>query len=185
MKPIHTKRSPELQPLLKILNAYSLQYVITGSVAVLCYGVELEPGDFDITPALNKDNLNKLADILMEIEATPESLGHWETKSNGEKKWIELEASPEMLVNWKPELEKISTFDHLYHTRYGNFDVVPELAGDYETLMQDAEQKELFGYWVWVAHIDNLLAKLTVPRREKDIPRVNHLREIQRTRRLN
>jgi hypothetical protein len=37
------------------------------------------------------------------------------------------------------------------------------------------------GYEVWVAHVDELLAALTVPRRKKDVSRVRDLREVQRT----
>jgi hypothetical protein len=33
---------------------------------------------------------------------------------------------------------------------------------------------------VQVAHVDDLLARLTVPRRKKDVARVKRLRELQR-----
>lgn len=35
---------------------------------------------------------------------------------------------------------------------------------------------------IQVAHIDDLLAALTVPRRRKDVPRVQQLRALQRQR---
>jgi hypothetical protein len=183
-KPLHTKQSPDLPALLEILDAYPLRYVVTGSVAALLYGVELEPGDFDINPALDQDNLQRLVSILKEIEATPESFGHWETKPDGEKRWVEDEVTAEASANWQPDLKDISTFDHLFHTRHGNFDIVPELAGDYERLRQGAVWKNAFGYEVWVAHVDDVLAKLTVLRREKDVSRVQELRRIQRSLRL-
>jgi hypothetical protein len=169
---------------MKILNASALRYVVTGSVAALLYGVELEPGDLDITPALDQDNLQILASILDEIEATPESFGHWETKPDGEKRWVEEEVTAEALASWQPDLRDISTFDHLFFTCLGNFDVVPEVAGDYEALQQGAVRMKALGYEVWVAHVDDVLAKLTVPRREKDVSRVQELRRIQRSRRL-
>lgn len=179
----HIKRSPDLYSLLEILDTYSLRYVVTGSVAALLHGVKLEPGDFDITPALDQDNLQRLATILMEIEATPESFGHWETKPDGEKKWVEEEVTAQALAGWRPDFTDISTFDHLFFTRYGNFDVVPEVAGDYGTLRQGAVRKKAFGYEVWIAHVDDVLAKLTVARRERDISKVQKLREIQRLQR--
>jgi hypothetical protein len=71
-------------------------------------------------------------------------------------------------------------FDSLFHTRYGNFDIVPDLAGRYESLMERAVKMQAHGFEAWVAHVDELLAALTVPRRQKDILRVKKLREIQR-----
>jgi hypothetical protein len=182
--PLHAKQSPDLPALFEILDAHSLRYVVTGSVAALLYGVELEPGDFDITPALDQDNLQRLVSILTEIEATPESLGHWETKPDGEKRWVEDDVTAEALANWQPDLMNISTFDYLFHKCHGNFDIVPELAGGYEALRQGAVRKSAFGYEVWIAHVADVLAKLTIPRREKDVSRVQELRRIQRSLRL-
>jgi hypothetical protein len=65
----------------------------------------------------------------------------------------------------------------------GNFDVVPNLTGDYEALIKRAQRMHAHGREVSVAHVDELLTALTVPRRKKDIPRVRQLGEIQR--RLN
>ncbi|MGD2156384.1 MAG: hypothetical protein PVG14_13300 [Anaerolineales bacterium] len=178
--PLRKKKPPDLKALVEILNRHGLRYVVTDSVAALLYGIQLQPGDFDITPALDARNLRGLIDILMEIKAVPESLGHWETQATGEKKWVEEETSPEVLANWKPDLENIDTFDHLFYTRYGDFDIVPEMAGEYEVLRKGAVRKMAFGYPLWVAHIDELLAKLTVPRRPKDESRVRELRRIQR-----
>lgn len=183
-KPRHIKRAPDLPALLEILDRSGLRYVVTGSAVALLYGVELVPGDLDITPALDRENLRILAALLEQIEATPESLGHWETKPDGEKKWVEEETTAEALAGWQPDLQDISTFDHLFFTRLGNFDVVPEIAGDYEVLRQGAVRKNAFGYEVWIAHVDDVLAKLTVPRREKDVARVQELRRVQRFRRL-
>ena len=181
----HPKRAPKIPEILQVLSTHGVRYVITGSVAAQIYSVELEPGDIDITPALDEDNIIRLIEVLEELEARPEGFGHWELQPDGEKKWIEEPATPEALAKWQPDPNDVSTQDHLFLTRLGNFDIVPELAGDYEILMQTAVQMKAFGVQVWVAHIDELLNKLTKPRREKDIPRVTQLREIQRSRQIN
>jgi hypothetical protein len=183
-KPRHIKRAPDLPALLAVLDGSGLRYVMTGSVAALLYGVELEPGDLDITPALDPDNLHRLVALLEELEATPESLGHWETQPDGEQKWVEEEVTPQALASWQPDVEHVATLDHLFFTRLGNLDVLPEIAGDYEVLRQTAVRQNAFGHQVWTAHVDDVLAKLTVPRREKDVARVQELRRIQRSRRL-
>lgn len=170
---------PRLEALIAALDAHSIDYVLTGSVACIAYGVDTVPGDLDITPAMNEENLLRLSELLVEIEATPRDLGHWSETLEGEKHWVTTEATPEQLASWRPALLEPETFDHLFYTRFGNFDVVPHLAGDYALLMQRAQRVEFMGFHVWVAHIDELLAKLTVPRRAKDASRVSGLRQIQ------
>jgi hypothetical protein len=81
---------------------------------------------------------------------------------------------------WRPDPDDVSTLDHLFHTRLGNLDVVHELTGDYQTLMKRAIRMQAHGQEVWIAHADELLAALTIPRRKKDVPRVRQLRAIQR-----
>jgi hypothetical protein len=72
--------------------------------------------------------------------------------------------------------------DHLFLTRHGSFDVMPDLSGQYDRLIQRAVHTSAFGQLIWVAHVDDLLAALTVPRRKKDAARVRQLRELQRKR---
>jgi hypothetical protein len=183
----HPNRSPNVPALLDALDRHSVRYVLTGSVAARMYGVDTgRPGDLDITPALDPDNLRRLADLLTEIEAgldPDDPFGHWETLMDGERKWVMDERTPERIAeraNWRPNPARLSTFDHLFRTRLGNFDVVPELGGTYDTLARRAVPMSAHGHDILVAHIDELLAALTLPRRPKDVPRVQQLREIQR-----
>jgi hypothetical protein len=183
----HPAQAPDIPELLALLHAHQIRFVLTGSVAAQLYGVRLQPGDLDITPALDRENLSRLAAMLAEIEATIDgALGHWEPQPDGEQKWIEVEQTTEeraiRAAVWKPDPDDSTTFDHLFHTRYGNFDVVPQLSGSYDILIQRAVQMQAYGETIWVAHIDELLATVTIPRRKKDIPRVEELRAIQRHR---
>ena len=45
--------------------------------------------------------------------------------------------------------------------------------------MERAEKLPAYNQLIWVAHVDDLLATLTIPRRPKDANRVRQLREIQ------
>ena len=49
--------SPNIPLLLGALEAHSISYVLIGSVAAQAYGVDVQPGDLDIAPALDADNL--------------------------------------------------------------------------------------------------------------------------------
>jgi hypothetical protein len=166
-----------------------VRYVLVGSVAALAYGAEIgEPGDLDITPALDRQNLTRLRAVLDDIEAGPEAdapFGHWEPRPDGELRWIVDETTPELLAqraNWRPDPGDPRTFDTLLCSRLGSFDIVPELGGTYDTLMKRAVRLRVWEHDLWVVHLDELLAALTVPRRPKDVPRVRQLRAIQRVR---
>lgn len=185
----HLKRPPEIAELLGALAEHGVRYVLTGSVAALAYGADIgQAGDLDITPALDEENLRHLGALLQDIEASldPDApMGHWETLPDGEKKWRADQPTPDLreeMADWTPDPADVSTFDHLFCSRLGNFDVVPELSGTYERLMKRAVSLEAWGYALWVVHVDELLAALTVPRRAKDVPRVRQLREMQRRR---
>ncbi|MFQ5507101.1 MAG: hypothetical protein ACE5F1_20205 [Planctomycetota bacterium] len=178
----HGSRSPDVAGLLEILEDRKVRFILIGSVAAAAYGVELEAGDLDIVPDTDEANLRALVYALRDMEAEPLGpFGDWTVLESGEKKWIPRPTTEQDLAEWMPDVEALWTLDHLYVTRLGNFDVVPEIAGTYDTLRARACLRSCEGIDVWVAHIDELLARLTVPRREKDIPRVAALREIQRS----
>jgi hypothetical protein len=109
--------------------------------------------------------------LLHEVEARQgEDFGQWEIQPDGERKWVSLEPTQEDLVareNWVPNPEDLNSMDSLFHTCLGNLDIVPNLTGDYNELMQRAKPMEIHGQAVWVAHIDELQANLTIPRRKK------------------
>ena len=184
MKSIPQRRPPETKTLLRLLRDNAVDFVLHGSVAAMVYGVELEPGDLDVTPSLDAANLERLTTVLVGIGAVPEDLGHWETKPNGERRWICDDNSAESRLAWEPDVDDPTTFDHLFFTRHGNFDVFPEVGGTYGELMHRTAQIRWDGLVLQVAHIDDLLARMTVPRREKDVSRVAVLRELQRERAL-
>jgi hypothetical protein len=79
MTSVHPKRPPDIPALLALLHSYNIRYVLVGSVAALLYGAEVQPGDVDITPALDRTNLERLAALLDAIEARPaDGGGRWE-----------------------------------------------------------------------------------------------------------
>lgn len=179
-RPVPERRPPDLAALLSVLTAREVRFVLTGSVAAMVHGAKLSPGDLDVTPDLEHENLERLVGVLDEVGALPESFGHWETKPDGERRWIVEDVSPEALADWRPDPTDLRTLDHLFLTRHGNLDIVPDLVGDYAELSVRADRRTAFGQELLVAHVDDLLARLTVPRRAKDIERVRRLREIQR-----
>ena len=97
-------------------------------------------------------------------------------------KWHHRDATQQerqALLDWTPSPLEPGSFDHLFHTRFGNLDVVPVIAGQYAELAPRASSAEYAGTRVLVASVSALLATLTIPRRAKDADRVRFLRTLQ------
>ena len=181
-----TREPPDVTTLIRALYDAGVNYVVTGSAAAMLHGVSLVPGDLDITPALDVDNLTRLVGLLESIEARQDPtapFGHWERGDDGEQHWVMTARTPEAVAaraSWRPDPSNPASFDYLLQSRHGALDVVPELSGTYDDLIARAVLLDLDGLRVWVESIPDLLATLTVPRRAKDRDRVEQLRELQR-----
>ena len=180
------REPPDVVALLGLLSEAGVKYVVTGSAAAMLHGVPLMPGDLDITPALDVDNLTRLAAVLESIDARqdPSALfGHWKRTDDGEQHWIETAPTPKSVAkraSWRPDPADPTSFDSLLRSRRGALDVVPHVSGTYDELMVRAVALEIDGIPVWVESVEDLLATLTIPRRAKDRDRVGQLRAIQR-----
>lgn len=179
------RKKPDVEALLEILNEHEVEYLVTGSAAAMLHGVVLDPGDLDITPALDHDNLDRLRCVLEAIHARQyenASFGHWETTA-GEHRWVKEEATPENVAaraRWTPTAKDSTTFDYLLDSDFGSIDIVPAISGTYEELATRAVKVQAGRSSVLVEAVSDLLATLTLPRREKDADRVGQLRQIQR-----
>ena len=180
------RQPPDVFTLLRILGEAGVDYVVTGSAAAMLHGVGLVPGDLDVSPAPDVENLARLASVLESIEARQDPsapFGHWECGDDGEQHWVETPPTPEAATAracWRPDPSEPTSFDHLLQSRHGAIDVVPQVSGTYDELIARAVAIDIEGHRVWIESIEDLLATLTVPRRSKDRDRIEQLRGIQR-----
>jgi hypothetical protein len=185
------RQPPNVAALLALLDRHGVRYVVTGSVAALLSGVPLEPGDLDVTPALDRKNLERLAGALDEVAAHQDPdgpYGRWQVGDDSERRWVQFEptgADREARASWRPDPANPDSFDHLLRTSLGALDIVPEVAGSYETLRPRAAKVVVEGRSVRVESIADQLATLTVPRRAKDADRVRALRKVEQARLTN
>jgi hypothetical protein len=186
MADLYPDRPPDAVNPIRVLARHRVRYVVTGSYALMLYGVAREPGDLDMVPDTEPENLRRLVRVLDEIEARPPGpFGHWEMLESGEWKWFARETSPEEIESWQPDVGDVDSLDHSYCSRHGNFDVVPRVNGTYAELRPRAVEVTVYGHRIRIAHVDDLLARPTVPRRAKGVDRVRELRRIQRERGLH
>ena len=157
------RTSPDIPALLALLARHRVRYVLFGSGGAAAYGAALAPGDLDICPAPDPDNLRRLAAALADAGARPRVIPGWMT----------AEAS----AAWTPEPPTLETFDHLFETRFGDLDVVPRPYGPqgdadrftFETLDAKAVTVPAFGTETRVASLDDLIASKMSRRRDKDL----------------
>ena len=168
---------PDLAALLAVLDDHAVAYVIGGSVGAMAHGApDVTPGDLDIIPATDPDNLARLADALAALGAElPVEPGEWRTDEAGEHAWVQdgIARPARPLDPDEPD-----SFDHSFPTSLGRLDVVPRIAGAYAELRARATRLAIAGREAWVAHPSDILAGMTGPRRAKDGPRVRHLRSV-------
>ena len=180
------RKPPDLAALVRVLAEHDVRYVVTGSVAALLHGVDLQPGDLDVTPALDTANLERFARALAAVGTGPAPdgpFGEWQTQPDGERRWVQRPPRPgerEARLEWRPDPADPSTFDELLESCHGALDIVPLVSGTYEDLAPRAATIEAFGVALLVESIADLLATLTIPRRPKDVERVATLRALQR-----
>jgi hypothetical protein len=136
---------PEFQPkpILRALTRHHVDFVLIGGLAGVVHGSSYPTYDVDVVYARGRENLERLAEALRELEAT-------------------LRGAP---PNVRFQLD--GTFD----TRYGALDLLtdPDGAPRYEQLKAAAgEPEEVEGENIFVASLDHLIAMKEAAGRTKD-----------------
>ena len=167
------REPPHLALLFAALDRHSVRYVLFGTTALVAYGAALSTGDLDICPAPDRENLQRLAALLTEIQARPHSAFD--------------DPEQEKAAFWRPEPLTLETLDSLFQTTIGELDVVPFPYGphgkldrfSYESLHIRAVTKTAFDVRIPVAAFEDVVASKLSAHREKDLrilPEIERLR---------
>jgi uncharacterized protein (DUF952 family) len=156
------RRPPDLSALLKRLVEADVRFVVIGSSGAFLLGAKLVPGDLDICPSPEPENLRRLAIVLDEVGARPRvAVPGWVT---------EAEAAA-----WRPTPD-LEALELLYETRFGDLDVLAAALGpggrgsiEYDALAAGSITADLGGILVPVASPAHLLASKIGARRPKYI----------------
>lgn len=131
---------PDVQALLRTLKAYSVEFVVAGSVAVEAWGADVGvPGDLDIVPATNRRNLERLVNAMQQVDAQSWPVtGRWVSGDGGGTTWEEYVDNDPRCGQPLPDADpdNIETLDSLFSTRHGEMDIVPRISGAYEELIK-------------------------------------------------
>ena len=142
---------------------------MTGSLVLAAYGGRITPGDLDITPALDSDNLAAIANVMSELDAIPMHDPNWPN------------CPPlDWHFRWSPKPPSLENLDHLMITTVGALDVVPRLCGTFEALAPSAVNLDVGGLEVLVADPASVLDRLEVRTRKKDLERRPEIERIRK-----
>jgi hypothetical protein len=159
-------RRLEPEPLLGVLAAHRVEYLVVGGFAVSAHGFPRATKDIDICPEPSDANLGRLAAALAELDAEPIGLEDFEGG-------FELEPNLEGLKmggNW------------VLMTKHGRFDVMQHLkglgedGGGWNELRPRAEKRSFLGHDTLFCGYEDLLKMKAAAGREQDKVDIRTLR---------
>ncbi|MGI9112815.1 MAG: hypothetical protein ACR2GT_11595 [Gaiellaceae bacterium] len=150
-------------PILAALELHGVEYVVIGGIAAVIRGVPFVTRDLDVSPRRDRDNLDRLAAALLELEATPKIVG----RPNGLD--VPLEGA------------MIAGFANLsLDTPHGQLDLVllPDGTRGYDDLVRSATRIEVdASLSVLVAALADVIRSKAAAGRPKDQAQLPILRE--------
>jgi hypothetical protein len=161
---------PDIPALLNVFVKHAASFLVIGGAAVAHHGFVRATKDLDIVPRPDTENLTRLYDALMELEAQPLALGDFRPEE------LPVPLTVEGLCGH-------GNCDQA--TRYGRVNLVQYIAakleseGDYEQLDQAAEDAHYdFGTVRYVGYAD-LLDFKNIAGRDQDLIDIRALREAR------
>ncbi len=150
---------------LEALSRHGVDFVVVGGIAATLLGTSRDTFDLDVCPSQDPANLDALGEALIELQA----------KLRGVEESVPFVPDGRTLSNMR-----IITLD----TSAGPLDILmrPDGCPPYERLRANAERKELGGFSVLVASIDDLIAMRRSADRLKDQLVVEELEAIRKLR---
>jgi hypothetical protein len=151
--------------LIKVLTHHRVKFVLIGALAARLHGFPRLTADADITPAGDKQNLDRLAAALKELDAK-----------------VYTESVPEGLAfdRSAAALGRARMWNLV--TTAGRLDIAFLPAGTmgYEDLAKGAERFEAFGVRFLASSLDDIIRSKEASGRDKDADDVLILRELKR-----
>lgn len=150
--------------MLVVLTKHEVAFVVIGGVAATLHASPFATYDLDICPAPDQDNLRRLQTALEELDAR-----------------IRVTDEPDPVrINFSPRVIEAAPFLNLI-TKWGPLDIVhrPDGTEGYGDLVRDAQRVKLTGIEIAVASRADVLRSKEAVYRDKDIPTIRILRELE------
>lgn len=148
---------------LAVLRDHEVRFVLIGGIAAAIHGSPYVTTDVDVTPQVDRQNLERLSAALVELEAR--------VRTEGLTEGLPFAHDPESLGR--------ATIWNLT-TRFGDVDLVLRPAGTdgFDDLTRDATDLEILGVVVRVASLADVVRSKAAAGREKDRLQLPLLRRL-------
>lgn len=158
----------DLSRILEALHRNKVDYILIGGLAAVYHGSPFPTEDADISPDMDRRNLDKLATALRELNAR--------VRTDSEPSGLPFSCDGETLA--AAETWNLTT-------DAGDLDVTfkPSGTGGYRDLHRDAAQVRLYGVSVRIASLGDVIRSKQAANRPKDQRMLPTLREILARRR--
>jgi hypothetical protein len=157
------ERPLDIRELFRVLDAHSVDYLVIGGVAAQVHGRRRTTMDLDVTPAPDRDNMDRLASALLALDAHAAALG------------------PNAPVPSAEQLRVAAIVPPL-STRHGELHIVNDVPGaaPYDEMRKRALTADLDGIAVAVVSVDDLIRMKLASGRPRDIEDVETLTSLER-----
>jgi hypothetical protein len=163
---------PDLDPesILSALLEHGVEFVVIGGLAAAAHGSILPTYDMDIVPSSSRENLQRLAAALRQLEAR--------VRTDAVEGGLPFDHDAESLA-----AAKVWNLT----TPHGDLDIsfVPSGTGGFPDLVQDAKEEPFFGVAVRIASLADIIRSKQAANRPKDQRVLPTLREILANRDLD
>ena len=139
--------------ILRALEAHHVRYVVIGAIAAIAAGAPILTTDLDVTPARSRENLERLALALGDLDAK-----------------LRTRSEPDGVL-FPINADTLATADSwTLTTRAGDVDVMFSPAGTrgYDDLRRGARRERIAGVTVAVAALPDVIRSKEAANREKD-----------------
>ena len=159
----------DAEPILAVLDRHGVEHVIVGGYAARVHGSTRPTRDVDVTPATTRENLDRLAAALRELDAR--------IRTDAVPDGLPFSTSGEALIGHRMlNLQ----------TRHGELDLTIRPAGfegGYDELVARSIQRSIGQIQVRVAALEDVIRSKEIAARDKDIralPELYRLADIDR-----
>lgn len=157
----HNVASFEPGQILRALEAHHVRYVVIGAIAAVAAGAPILTADLDVTPDRSRDNLERLALMLTDLDAR--------LRNPSDQEGVPLAI----------DADTLATADSwTLTTRAGDIDLAfaPAGTGGYEDFRRGASHLRIAGITVPVASLADVIRSKEAAGREKDAMQLPILR---------
>jgi hypothetical protein len=158
--------------IIECLGRHRVEYLLVGGIGAQMHGAARPTGDFDSLPATSKDNLDRLASAMRELNARLRVDGMTDEESRALPLPIDAESLARMDIStWRTDAGDLDVLTAI-PTRDGG-------RAGFEDLVARSERVEVDDVTVMVAGLDDIIASKEWADRPKDREALLELRELR------